>query len=98
MSELYQTNLTRKDARDFMMRNSIAGTLLTEAIRRHNREGWDYGNTFYLLDSFTNMAARVDFYPGDRYAVKVTSRNAMALLEDLAAIFPALLDSIAVLD
>lgn len=79
------------------MRNQIAGTLAREATKRLLTAGSIWAS-LYIIDTMTNKGARITYRGNGTFDLKVSSRTGEALLQELADEFPALLDSLVIID
>lgn len=76
---------TPEQARGVLRRNDIDAKLFTEARRRLILdEMWHYGPTVFLFDTLTNKAARVTVEGPEEFNIKVSSRSAEELFDDVA--------------
>lgn len=79
------------------MRNAISGYLAREACNRLLTNGCLWAS-LYIIDTMTNKGARVTYTMNGTFDLKVSSRTGEALLQELADEFPALLDSLVIID
>lgn len=79
------------------MRNAISQDLAREACDRLLTQGSMWAS-LYIIDTMTNKGARITYRGYGTFDLKVSSRTGEALLQDLADEFPALLDSLVIID